>query len=523
MRRFRPGRDHRAVRHRAHDGALRTDPQQPRTAVVVGGGIAGLSAALALAERGVTVDLLESGPQFGGRAASWVLPDGRVMSRGFHAFFRQYYNLRAVLRRCDPTLARLVGVADYPLLRADGLTDSFARLPRTPPWNLLGFVRQSPSFRARDLADVNVATALELVATEFPQSFSDHDQESAAEFLDRLRFPTAARHLALEVFSRSFFAAPQEFSAGELVAMFHTYFTGSAEGLLFDVPDDHYDAALWTPLARHLTGLGVRCLTGSPATAIHVDHDQLVVERAGARHAADAVVLAADPATTRALVTDLTGHHADTPAMRAWRAQVGRQHNAPEFAVWRLWLDRPVAPHRQAFLGTTGFGPLDNVSVLERFEATAADWAADTGGSVVELHAYAVGPADHDQLRRELRTALDAVYPETRDAEILADAWLVRDDCPLIGPGRWTDRPGVDTPHPGLVLAGDWVRTDHPVALMERAATTGLEAANRLLAGWGLAGHDLWTVNPRGLLPRGFPRLPQTARRRASRQSLRSA
>jgi carotenoid phi-ring synthase / carotenoid chi-ring synthase len=44
------------------------------------------------------------------------------------------------------------------------------------------------------------------------------------------------------------------------------------------------------------------------------------------------------------------------------------------------------------------------------------------------------------------------------------------------------------------VLAGDGVRTDYPTALMERAATTGFQAANRLLGGWQLAGHDLWTV-----------------------------
>ena len=35
--------------------------------------------------------------------------------------------------------------------------------------------------------------------------------------------------------------------------MFHTYFLGSAEGLLFDVPSDDYDTALWAPLGRHLT------------------------------------------------------------------------------------------------------------------------------------------------------------------------------------------------------------------------------------------------------------------------------
>ena len=44
------------------------------------------------------------------------------------------------------------------------------------------------------------------------------------------------------------------------------------------------------------------------------------------------------------------------------------------------------------------------------------------------------------------------------------------------------------------MLAGDGIRCDYPVALMERAATTGFLAANQLLSRWGLAGHDLWTV-----------------------------
>jgi isorenieratene synthase len=54
------------------------------------------------------------------------------------------------------------------------------------------------------------------------------------------------------------------------------------------------------------------------------------------------------------------------------------------------------------------------------------------------------------------------------------------------------------SPHPGLMLAGDGIRIDLPVALMERAATTGWSAANRLLSGWGLAGHPLHTVPTRG-------------------------
>ena len=152
------------------------------------------------------------------------------MSRGFHAFFRQYYNLRSLLRRSDPALERLRAIEDYPLISADGMTDSFARIPRTPPFSFASFVALSPSFTAASLAKVDVSTALELLSVRFPDTFAAYDGESAEAFLDRLRFPPAARHLALEVFARSFFAHPSEFSAGELVAMFHTYFLGLGRG-----------------------------------------------------------------------------------------------------------------------------------------------------------------------------------------------------------------------------------------------------------------------------------------------------
>ena len=68
----------------------------------------------------------------------------------------------------------------------------------------------------------------------------------------------------------------------------------------------------------------------------------------------------------------------------------------------------------------------------------------------------------------------------------------------LAGTDPWADRPGVETPDPRVVLAGDGIRCDYPVALMERAATTGWLAANLLLQRRGLPGHDLWTVPMQG-------------------------
>jgi carotenoid phi-ring synthase / carotenoid chi-ring synthase len=508
---WRPGRDDRAVCHSATPGAARLAGVS-RPVVVAGGGIAGIAAAVGLAERSVPVILIEPHAQLGGRVRSWPVAHGDdqvTMSRGFHAFFRQYYNLRALLRRVDPDLQSLVALPDYPLILAEGHADSFARIPRTPPLNIAAFVMQSPSFRIRDLAAVSVPAALELLDVDFPTTFWRYDGESAAVFLDRLNFPAKARHLALEVFARSFFAHPDEFSAGELVAMFHTYFLGSSEGLLFDVPRDDYDGCLWSPLRRYLEGLGVQVRTGESVAWVDTSRETPWVGlTSGTEIEAAAVVVATDPATTRRLTLESAIPNG------AWRDRVEALRTAPPFAVWRGWLDRLVAPDRAAFLGTSGFGPLDNISVLERFENGARQWSAEHGGSVVELHAYAlVEQPDEQELKDRLLAELHRVYPEIKPAAVVAEEWLISNDCPLSDTSPWEQRLTVDTPHPRIVLAGDGIRCDFPVALMERAATTGFLAANQLLRSWGVSGHDIWTVPMRSRHPLG-PQLHRLVARR---------
>lgn len=502
-----PGRDRSAVFHPANFGRARLTT--PKHAAIVGGGIAGVAAAVALADRGAQVTLFEATDRLGGRVSAWSLDGGRTMSRGFHAFFRQYYNLRSLLKRIDPELSFLTPLTDYPLVRADGLTESFAGLPTKPPWSFIEFVRRSPSFSLKSLKAVNVRAALELLRVKFPDTYTAYDGESAEGFLERLNFPEGARDLALEVFARSFFAHPSTFGAGELVAMFHTYFLGSGEGLIFDVPNDDYETVIWALLKEHLAGLGVDLKMSTPVEGVELTEAGAAVTWSSGREQFDAIVLAADPRTTRALAADLRESQSMwLEGESRWFDSVEATNNAPPFVVVRLWLDRNVRETRAAFLGTSRFGGLDNISVLERFEAGAAAWTHESGGSVIELHAYAAPEAvreagsPRDELVAELKREMVRVYPETRDAEILHEEILVHDDCGLIGPNGWAQRPTVATPWQSLMLAGDWVRCDYPVALMERAATTGFLAANELLADWGVQGQDLWTVPMRGMLRR---------------------
>ena len=465
-------------------------PNRPHV-VVVGAGIAGLAAATGLAERGITVDIIERETYLGGRVGGWAesLPDGSAvgMNRGFHAFFRQYYNLRALLRRIDPALRMLTAVDDYPLIDAHGRRDTFRGLPQTPPLNALAFALRSPTFRLRDLVRLNARAAAPLAAVSVPEIYSRLDHLDAETFLRDINFPEAARHLAFEVFSRSFFAEPADLSAAELATMFHIYFLGSSEGLVFDVANDNFDVALWNPLREYLTSHGVRFHTDRSAASVHVGTRFSVSCGPQESLGADGVVLATDVASLQHIVANSPGLGNDD-----WRRRIARLKPAAPFVVQRLWLDRAVNPDRPAFLGTGGRPPLDNVSVLERYERQAADWSRQTGGSVVELHSYAV--TSSESLRDRLLNRLREIYPETAPARIVGEKVLRRNDCPRFAPGDFANRPGVSTPHERLMLAGDGIRIDLPVALMERAATTGWSAANELLARFGREGHDMQTV-----------------------------
>jgi len=469
-----------------------------RHVVVIGGGLAGLAAATVLAERGARVTLLEKDNHLGGRAGAWSdqLRDGTPfqMERGFHAFFRQYYNLRQLLRRVDPQLGFLSATTDYPILTPTG-NESFAGLSYSPLRNVATLTWRTETLGVRDLMKVNVPAAMEMLRFERDQTYARFDRQTAGSYLDSLRFPPLARQRLLHVFAHSCFNPQADMSAAELLQMMHFYFTANHDGLVFDVANQPFSNCIFTPLGRRLEQQGVALCTGVSARALVRDGERWVVESDRDTVVADAVVLATDVSAIKAIV-------AASPTLddTGWRASIDTLRVTNAFAVWRLWLDRPVAAGRAQFAGTAGVGPLDNISVFELLEDESRDWAARTGGSVVELHAYALpaGATDTDALKRELLTGLHTLYPETAGAQIIEERFLMRQDCPAFAPGSHTARPETVTPWRGLALAGDFVKLPFPTALMERAAAAGFLAASTLLDAWHVSPEPLWSVALRG-------------------------
>ena len=109
------------------------------TAVVVGGGLAGIAAALRLADAGRQVVLLESRPRLGGAAFSFRRGELSI-DNGQHVFLRCCDSYRWLLRRLGAedqvVLQRRL---DIPVLRGDGRSARLSRLPGVPaPAHLSG-------------------------------------------------------------------------------------------------------------------------------------------------------------------------------------------------------------------------------------------------------------------------------------------------------------------------------------------------------------------------------------------------
>jgi isorenieratene synthase len=484
-------------------GSLLAPKSVPKV-VVIGGGIAGVSAAVVLAERGLPVVVAEAADRLGGRlgAHPHTLPDGtrQWVDHGFHGFFRQYYNWRRILRRIAPETALLHPLGSYPVISARWPDEEFDRLPPAPPVSLVALTYRSPSLRLRDLARSNLALGLNLLRFDPDRTYAQLDMMSAEEFLATLRLPPRTRTMLFNVFAHSFFDDARTMSAAELVAMFHFYFLGNPEGLGMDAPHADYQHAIWAPLGHYLEQRSAQIETGTRVT--HLDREPAgswrVHTGAGAVLTADEVILATDASTTAQILAASPAATAADPRLAAVAAE---PRTGPPYAVARYWLDGDVAASRAQFTSVADPGLLDSVTLYHRLETGARQWHERTGGSVVELHAYA-GPAGVSAaaLGAEMLAELRALWPETTRLRPVDQHYKVGADAAGFPVGAHGVTPGVSTRVPGLMLAGDWVATPFPSALMERSAATGILAANTILAARGYVTESLWSVPPRGML-----------------------
>lgn len=480
----------------------RIDPSRPVRAApghrvaVIGGGIAGMSAAVNLSERGFEVTLMERSRYLGGKVGSWpvTFADGATfqVEHGFHAFFRNYYNLRNLLEKAG--VDRHYGeIDDYVILPRAGEARAFRAVDRTPVVNLLSLARHG-IYRLRDLPlGPAILEMLALLRYDEAKTFAQYDDMSFTEFAERARLKPDLR-MAFTTFARAIFTQEDQASMAEMMKSFHFYYLSQDHGLIYDYLDGDYERTLNQPLHRLLVGHGARVLLGQ-----EVDR----IERRGAGFGVlgeeyGAVVLASDVIGSRRIGEASSFLRAEAPSLAAQLA--GLRPSQP-YAVLRLWVDRPFKHPLPAFVFTERIKLLDSVTSYDRIELESASFAAERGGAVIELHCYALpdGVTAEAEIRQQLITELEAFFPAMRSCTILYEHLQVRRDFPAFHVGMHRDRPSYRTEVSGLYLAGDWVRLPYPAMLMEAACMSGLLCANAIFARDGLREEPVFSVPLKGI------------------------
>ncbi len=443
--------------------------------VVIGGGLAGITAAIALGQAGADVTLLEARPRLGGATCSFHR-DGLIVDTGQHIFLGCCSAYRGLLARLGMTEhAPLQDRFDVTVLAPGGRRARLRRTALPGPLHMLPALGRYPFLSWAERATLSrPALAMRRVDPADPAA----DTQRFGDWLAARGQSERARRALWDLFSVSALnIAGDDASLALAATVVKTGLLGKNNAADIGVPalplgELHGDAA-----ATVLAKLGAQVTLGAKVTAIESGAvESGAIEGASARFrvrlardadlAADAVVLAvphekAAPLVPPGALPDAT--------VRGW-AGLGA---SPIVNVHVIY-DRPVTDLKfvaaidspvQWVFDRTRISGMDGPGQYLAISLSAADEYADVPAA---------------RLRGQFVPALAELFPAARDAQV-TEFFVTRERRATFrqAPGSGALRPKAATRRPGLVLAGAWTDTGWPDT-MEGAVRSGLAAAVEL-------------------------------------------
>jgi squalene-associated FAD-dependent desaturase len=441
------------------------------TVTIVGGGVAGMAAACALADAGCRVTLLERRGYLGGRASSYLHPGtNEVIDNCQHVLFGCCTNLTGFYQRIG-VAGKIFWDSTMTLIEPGGRRSVLKPSSLPAPMHGLPAILRSHCFSMRDKLSLIIAfTAMMSSRKPNPdRSLLDwlqtHMQTQGAlnrfwrlvissalnADLDQIALPYAAKVIR-ELFLNSAYAG----SMGMNTVPLSDLYTGVAPYLASRGGSVHFnsnvESAAWDEEKKAWT---IRTQTGD--------------------HVSQQMVLALSFEATAKLLPNLPQNDAAT----ILASQLKELTPWPICSV-HLWFDREITTLNHAVL-------LDR-DIHWMYHKSRWQPQRDAKASYVELVVSA--STEFAALTREhalerATSQLAEFFPEVANARILKSA-LIKEMRATFGvpPGIDAARPGAVAPWPNCFLAGDWVATGWP-STMESAARSGHLAAEALCASLG--------------------------------------
>jgi zeta-carotene desaturase len=461
-----------------------------QSVLVIGGGLAGLSSAVALAEAGLEVWLFEKRPHLGGRATSYTLPDGSEVDNCQHVTLGCCTNLADFYRRAGAEgKIRFYDRLYFADGRGRRSTIEACRLP--PPLHMApSFLR----FGALAMADKRaIAHALLAIARAGGQP-RDIEGVSMLEWLHRMKQTPGAIGRFWRVVLVS--ALDEELARTDArygIEVFWKSFLANRGGYRVGIPSvplgELYEGCRDAVVKR---GGSVRLRCGVREIRLRDSEFACAVLEDGSEVFADACITAVPHDVLPGLLPkEMAESGAPLEGLRHIRT-------SPITGV-HLWFDRTVMTEpfltlldhttQWVFNKSLLYGPAAGGDESVRGMALAGEEAGRSGQylQLVISASYDLVPHSRQEIIDLCRRELADVLPATREAQ-LEKATVIKEIhatfSPEPGVDRW--RPKQEIGVRNLFLAGDWTRTGWP-ATMEGAVRSGYLAAEAAMAGFGQA------------------------------------
>lgn len=446
--------------------------------IVIGGGVAGFSAATALAEAGAQVLLLEARPGLGGRATAFTDPGtGERVDNGQHILMGCYYDTLKLLARIGAS-DRVRWQAGLALTMVDerGHESVLKLPPMASPLHLLGgvlawdalswFERMSILRVGAALTPRGPGTGVAVVPGG--QNFSSASRESVREWL--VRHGQAPRlcelfwePLALAALNQSIDQAAASYFVTILAQMFGPDSTAAA----LVMPAVPLDELYAEPARAWLEARGHEVRVNAPVK-VEVVADRVTGVRVRGEHLAAPWVISTVP------WHGLGALFESPPQSLAMTIANATALGSLPIVTVNLWFDRPVM--HESLIGLPGR------AFQWVFDRRAIIGGASSHLSMISSGAEAIVAMSNDELIALALADVRAALPAARIATVrkgLAvrekrSTFSLAPDAPA--------RPQAETGIAGFLLAGDWIDTGLP-ATIESAAVSGHRAAALVVQG----------------------------------------
>jgi isorenieratene synthase len=471
-------------------------------AIIIGGGIAGLTAALHLAERGLKPLLLEADERVGGRLSGkddilvneYCFPN----EHGVHGIWSSYLNLKSMLRRHE-ILPELVPTHEEQwIYRAGNFVGrapigSVIRNSKFPaPLHYIQLLFMPQIWRMFDIRDwaslLNVWSTLTMAIGVDP--FAEDQPLEGLTFGKALqKWGPAIRSLFFGLTRNGLSTDPAQVPLAGFLAFLRFYTLMRRDTWRFDyLPNG--GGEICEKLAAKIRQLGGEIHLNSRVSRVEKTGDWIAhFNRDGLPESAQAsfLILASDSRATESIIQN------SFPTIRAGSSRTYFFPHGLAHAVIRLWFDKEPRKSPEAGIFSGDF-VMHNFFWLHKIYESYRTWYEETGGSCMEVHVY--GPQNvlvqtDAMLLTNVLTDFYRAFPELKGHLIKPHIQRNAATHTLPALGARGTHMGIETPWENLYCAGDWVRHETPAFFLERACVTGMEAANRVLT---LSGRETFAM-----------------------------